>query len=83
MFKTKNLFWIFLLYIWNEYQIFNILKKKMTLMGYVFLKLATAKDVATQMSRESRFSTSFDSQHVRESETLVRISRPHLQHIVL
>ena len=52
-------------------------------MGYVFLKLATAKDVATQMSRESRFSTSFDSQHVRESETLVRISRPHLQHIVL
>ena len=29
----------------NAYQILNILKKKMTLIGYVFTKLATAKDV--------------------------------------
>ena len=35
----------------------------MTLIDYVFLKLKTAKDVVSEMSKKQRFRTSFDSQH--------------------
>ena len=42
--KQKNFFVFFLLF-WNLHQILNTLKKKMTLIGYVFPKLCPAKDV--------------------------------------
>ena len=45
--KNKNVFLNVLWYIWNLHQILNILKKKMTLIGYVFLKLEIAKDVVS------------------------------------
>ena len=35
------------------------------------------------MSKESLFIISFDSQHIKESQTLLKIQRPHFHHIVL
>ena len=46
----------------------------MTIIAYVFKKVATAKDAVTQMSKESHFRTSFDSQDVKESKTLLKTS---------
>ena len=34
------------------------------------------------MSKKPRFRTPCDSQHVKESETLLKISLPHFHHIV-
>ena len=42
----------------------------MTLIGYVFSKLGTAKDVISSMSKKPRFRTPCDSQLVKESEKL-------------
>ena len=42
----------------------------MTLIGYVFSKLGTAKDVLSSMSKKPRFRTPCDSQLVKESEKL-------------
>ena len=45
--RNKKIFLNFLLHIWKLHQIFNILKKKGKLPGYVFLKLETTKDVVS------------------------------------
>ena len=44
----------------------------MTLINYVFRKIQTTKDVVRQMSQKRRFRIPFDSQHVKESQTLVK-----------
>ena len=43
----QKVFLNFLLHFWNLHQIFNILKKNMALIVYVFPKLETAKDVVS------------------------------------
>ena len=68
---------------WNLYQILNILEKRMTLIGFVFPKSWTTKNVGTYMSKESRFRTTFDSQQVKDSKTLLKISQRHFNHIAL
>ena len=45
--RNKKIFLNFLVHIWKLHQIFNILKKKGKLPGYVFLKLETTKDVVS------------------------------------
>ena len=42
-----------------------MLKKTMTLIAYVFLKLKDVKDVVRQKSKKFRFRTLFDSQYVK------------------
>ena len=42
----------------------------MTLIGYVFSKLETAKRMVGQMSKTPRFRTPFNSQRVQQSEKL-------------
>ena len=44
----------------------------MTLIADVFPKLQAAKDVLPKMPKSPRFRTPCDSQHVNESETLVK-----------
>ena len=41
-------------------------------MANVFPKLQIAKDFVTPFSKKRRFRTSFDSQHVKVSQTLVK-----------
>ena len=53
----------------------------MTLIGYVFPKLQTTKDFVRQMSKRRHFRTSFDSQHVKGSQILVKSAWPHFYYI--
>ena len=44
---NKRLFADFLLDFWNVHEIYNILKKKMSILAKLFQKLWTAKEVVT------------------------------------
>ena len=44
----------------------------MTLIANAFPKLQTAKEVFRQMSQKPGFRTSFDSQHVKGTQTLLK-----------
>ena len=55
----------------------------MTLIAYVFPTLRTAKDVVRRMSKKHRFGISFDSQHVKGSQTLLKSVPQHFYHIFL
>ena len=79
--KERIIFSEFFFHPKNLYIFLNILKKKMTLIAYVFQKIRTAKDVVRQMSKKPRFRTLSDSQHVKWSQTLVISVRQHFYHI--
>ena len=53
----------------------------MIVIANVFLKLQTFKDLVRSISKKRSFRTSFESQHVEVSETLVKPAREHLYHI--
>ena len=44
----------------------------MMLIANVFLRLPTVKELVRQLSQKRRFRTSFNSQHVKVSQTLVK-----------
>ena len=52
----------------------------MTLIAYFFPKLQTVKDVVGWISKKPRFRTLFDSQHVKESQTLVKSAWQYFYH---
>ena len=45
--KNKRLFLDFLLHFWNVHEIWNNLKKKMSILAELFQKLWTSKEVVT------------------------------------
>ena len=51
---------------------FEIFQKKMTLIGYVFPKLPTTKDVVRQKSRRSRLRGPIDIRHGKLAEALIQ-----------
>ena len=59
----------------------NIFKKKMTLMADVFPILLTPKNVVRSMSKKSRFKRSFEKQHGKGAQTLLKFEWQHLYHI--
>ena len=75
--KSKNIFSNFFLPFWNLDKIWNTLKKKMSLGGYFFPKLYTAKSGVTYMSIKPRVRRLMDSQHVKGSKTLHKSSRQY------
>ena len=52
-------------------------KQKMTLIGYIFSKRQTVKNVVRQMSKKPPFRTPFSSQHVNGTQTLVKSASQH------
>ena len=50
-------------------------------MGNVFPKLATVQDLVTPLTFQRRLKTSFDSQHVKRFQTVVKSSWEHFYHI--
>ena len=46
--------------------------KKLTLIGYVFLKIPTTKNVLTQMSKSFRFRERLDRRHSKWAEALIQ-----------
>ena len=55
----------------------------MILIAKVFWRLQTAKDLVRPHSKKCRFRTSFNSQHVKVSQTLVKFIIKHFYHIFL
>ena len=79
--KNKKHFLRFLFHFWNLHQISNIFKKKKIVIGNVFPKLATVEVLVTPLTIQRRLKTSFDSQHVKRFQTLVKSSWEHFYHI--
>ena len=79
--KNKKRFLIFLFHWWNLRQILNIFKKKKIVIANVFPKLATVQGLFTPLTIQRRLKTSFESQHVKRFQTLVKSSWEHFYHI--
>ena len=70
----------FLFDLWNLHEISNIFKKKKIAIANVFPKLATVQGLVTPFTIEPRLKTSFDSQHVKRYQTLVKSCWEHFDH---
>ena len=79
--KKKKDFLTFLFHSWNLHQISNTFIKKKIVIANVFPKLATVQGLATPLTIQRRLKTSFDSQHVKRFQTLVKSSWEHFYHI--
>ena len=79
--NSKRPFLGFLLYLWNVHQILRIFKKKKIVIANVFPKLTTVQGLVTPLTIQRRLKTSFDSQHVKHFQTLVKSCLEHFYHI--
>ena len=79
--KNKNHLVGFLFHLWNLHHISNISKKRKIVIANVFRKLATVQGLVTPLTIQRRLKTSFESQHVKPFQTLVKSSWEHFEHI--
>ena len=79
--KKKKHFLSFLFHLWNLHQILNNFKKKNIVIANVFPKLTTVQGLVTPLTIQRRLKTSFDNQHVKWYQTLVKSSWEHFYHI--
>ena len=59
----------------------NIFKQKKIVIANVFPKLGTVQGLITPLTIQHRLKTSFESQHVKRLQTLVKSSWEHFYHI--
>ena len=78
--KNKKHFVGFLFPLLKLHCILNILKKKKILIANVFPKLATVHCLVTPLTIQRRLKTSFDSQHVKRLQTLVKSPWEYFYH---
>ena len=78
--KVKT-FMDFLMYFPNLGSVLNIFKKKMRLIGYIFLRLPPAKNMVRYMSKKFRFRLPFQKEHGKRVSTLFKFERQNLYHI--
>ena len=67
-----KIFRIFSFNFWNQHQVLNISKKKMTVVATLLRKLQAVKDLVRSLSEKQCFRTPTDNQHVKVSQTLVK-----------
>ena len=79
--KNKKLFLNFFLHFRNLHEILNICKKKMSFIADLFAKLRTPENVGRYLSKKSCFKGSFDWQHGKRVQTLLRSKPQHRYHI--
>ena len=79
--KKGKVFLSFLFHLWNLHQLSNIFKKTVIVIANLFSKLQTVKDLVKPLSWKRRFRTSFDRQHVKGCQTLVKSAWEHFYHI--
>ena len=79
--KNERQFQVFFFYFCTLHQILNILKKEMIIIATLFSKLQTVKDLFRPLSKKHRFTTPFDSQHVKGSQALAKGAWEHFHHI--
>ena len=70
--KNEKIFLNFLFLFLNLHQLLNIFKKQNIVIADVFPKLQTLRDLVRALYKKRRFRSSFDSQHVKESQTLLK-----------
>ena len=75
--KNGRLFLDFLLNFWNVHEIYNILKKRMSVIDQLFPKLLFRKEVANETSRRCCFSTPFGNPRVNGFQTPLKVARHH------
>ena len=75
--KNGRLFLDTLLPFLNVHEISNILKKRMSVLAWLFPKLLFPKEVATETSRRSCFRTPFGSQRLNGFQTPLKVGRHH------
>ena len=76
-----NIFSDFLIHFWILRQMLNILEKMMIAIGTLLRKLHSVKDLVRLLSKKHCFTTAFDSQHVKVSQTLVKSPCEHFHHV--
>ena len=69
--ETKH-FFLFFCYFWNVHQILNTLNKQMIVIATLLRKLQAVKDLVRPLSKKQCFRTPFDSEHVKQYQTLVQ-----------
>ena len=79
--KNEKHFLHVLFHLWYLHQILKIFEKKMIMIANVFSQLLNVKDLLRPLSKNRCFRTSFDSQHVKWSQTLVKSAWQHSDHI--
>ena len=79
--KTEKLFLNFSFRFCVLHQNLNIFNSKMIVIANAFPKLQTLKNLVRTLSKKRRFRTSFDSQHVKRSQTLVKSAWEYFYHI--
>ena len=72
--KKKKRFPSFLFHLWNLYQFLNNFKKKKIVIANVFPKLTTVRHLVRPLTKERRVKTSFNSQHVKGFQALLKSS---------
>ena len=75
--KNGRLFLDFLLHFWNVHKIWNIWKKRMSVLAWLFPKVLLPKEVATETSTKSCFRTPFGNQRVNGFQTPLKVARHH------
>ena len=78
--KTEKLFLNFSFRFCNLHQNLNIFNPKMIAIANAFPKLETVKNLVRTLSKKRRFRTSFDSQIVKASQTLVKSASEYFYH---
>ena len=81
IYKTKNVFYIFFVPFLNLVSILNIFKKSMTVIADVFPILWTPKNMVRWTSKKSRLRGSFEKQHGKRTQALLKFAWQHLYHI--
>ena len=79
--KNEKLFLSCLFHFWILQLILNIFKKRNSVIANVCPILQTVKDLVRPISKKHCFRTSFDSQLVKGSQTLLKSVREHFYHI--
>ena len=78
--KLFVIFFFFFFFFWNLHQILNRLNKMTIVLANVFPKLQTVKNLVRLLSKKRRFTTRFDSQHVKGSQMLAKSPWQHIYH---
>ena len=79
--ETKHIFQFFYSINGISIKFWTFLKEGKIVIGNVFPKLAVVQGLVTPLTIQQRLKTSFDSQHVKRFQRLVKSSWKHFYHI--
>ena len=79
--KNEKLFLNFLSHFWNLHQILNVFKEKMIVIGNVFPKLETVKNLVRTLSKRHGFRACFECQLGRACEILAKSPWERFSHV--